>query len=302
MKFQITNSKYIILMIYFLSIVAVSAADEYAPRVRAYVDKKSIFIGDRIKYTIEVKAGKGIVTEFPDLKDEKIGDFEIKDSDSLTRNGLIKKWYFITAYSPGKHIIPPLEIKYKNDKAAEWASKKTEPIMILINSVLPQGKMPDDIKDIKGVLSFREINWPLIISLLTAFFIILKLLIAYRRRKNALPVKLPHEAALEELGAIRSALAQGGSIKEYYVGISDCVRHYIEKTLGLRAPEMTTEEFLISVHDSKSLSPEHKDLLGGFMAACDMVKFAKYSPDRPETEAVFVTAKKFIEETKNVHI
>ena len=53
------------------------------------------------------------------------------------------------------------------------------------------------------------------------------------------------------------------------------------------------------------LLPEQKESLGDFLASCDLVKFARYTPGRIEVEAVFVTAKKFVEETKgaaDVHI
>ena len=57
---------------------------------------------------------------------------------------------------------------------------------------------------------------------------------------------------------------------------------------------MTTEEFLISLGSSGSLSAEEKASLREFLSSCDLVKFAKYSPDKDETDAVFNTARKFI--------
>ena len=121
--------------------------------------------------------------------------------------------------------------------------------------------------------------------------------IVYVRLKRYVPVKLPHETALEELEAIRAQYLQGGGVKEFYVGVSDCVRRYIEHAFKLKAPEMTTEEFLGSLKESPALSMDQKDLLKGFMNACDMVKFAKYSPSSMEADSVYVTAKDFIHES-----
>lgn len=112
------------------------------------------------------------------------------------------------------------------------------------------------------------------------------------------PVKLPHETALEELEAIRSSLAQSGDMKEFFVRISDCIRCYIERAFLVKAPEMTTEEFLNSLRASPALTIEQKDLLKDFLKACDLVKFAKYSPSAKESETVFAAAQRFVEETR----
>lgn len=257
------------------------------PIIRAYVDKKSIFIGDRIRYTIKIEAKKKFEVEFPKFKDNKIGEFEIKDAG--------KSWFDVAIYTVGKHRIPPLEIKYREKGKSDWDIKKTDEVYITVQSVLPKQVKALDIKDIKGPVHFYEINWFLAIGVFLAAAICISSFIAYKRRRSRLPLRLPHETALEELEAIKGIFARTGDVKEYYVGISDCVRRYIERAFKLKAPEMTTEEFLISLKDSTALSYEDKGLLKEFLSACDLVKFAKYAPTRPEMESVFTTAKKFIE-------
>lgn len=111
-------------------------------------------------------------------------------------------------------------------------------------------------------------------------------------------MKLPHESALEELESIRANFLKSSDVKEYYAGASDCIRRYIERSFRLKAPEMTTEEFLGSLSESTALSPDQKDLLKEFLNACDLVKFARYNPAKGEMESVSLAAKKFIEETK----
>jgi hypothetical protein len=78
------------------------------------------------------------------------------------------------------------------------------------------------------------------------------------------------------------------------------VRRDVERVFALKAPEMTTEEFLNSLGYSEALSIAHKELLRGFLNACDLVKFAKYAPTRDEAQNVYVTARGFVEETKDV--
>jgi len=104
--------------------------------------------------------------------------------------------------------------------------------------------------------------------------------------------------ALENLKA--KNLPRFGKIKEYYIELSDIVRHYMENRFSLPAPEMTTEEFLYSLRESKSLKGSHKNLLKQFLNHCDMVKFAKYGPTEQEMDDSFNSAKKLVDETRCV--
>ena len=288
--------RYRSLLIIGLLIISAQAAwaEKDGITVRASADRKKAFIGDRIRYTIEVRAPKGIEIEFPKFAENKIGDFEIKDSGSKGNS----RWYYIASYSAGKAVIQPLEIKYRK-KGADWKAAKTKPIEIIVESVLPRNQAIYDIKEIKGPLYFFEINWLLVSAAVIVMGLSVIAFLLYRKKKRLAAIRLPHETALEELEAIRAALARGGSIKEFYINISDCVRRYIERVFKVKAPEMTTEEFLGSMRESLALSAEHKKPLGEFLAACDLVKFAKYMPAKDEIEAVFTTAKRFIEETKS---
>ena len=91
---------------------------------------------------------------------------------------------------------------------------------------------------------------------------------------------------------------QQGKVKEYYFELSNIARHYIENRFRLKAPEMTTEEFLFSLRESAILSGTHKNLLKKFLNLCDIVKFAKYAPNEEAIEKSFGAAKKFVDETK----
>ncbi len=283
---------------------ALAGAEKDDIAVRASVDKKTIFIGDRIKYIIEVRSKKNIEVEFPKFQDDKIGSFDIKNTGISTKSAifgsrLFSNWYYITIYSPGKPLIPSVEVRCREKTQKDWALKKTEPIGIIVESFLAKENKLLDIKDIKGPIHFYQVSWAIVIGALIILSSCVLLVVIYKKNKSA-PVKLPHETALEELEAIKGELATGGNVKEYYTKVSDCIRQYIERAFKIKAPEMTTEEFLSSLKNSSSLSLSQKDLLKVFLNACDLVKFAKYMPPRPEIDTIFVAAKNFIEETKDV--
>lgn len=285
-----------------LSLAGCAAAAKDDVVIRSSVDRKSVLIGDRIKYNIQVKGPAGLEVRMPAFQDNSIGEFEIKDSAERAKKGFlgrrtIEGWYYITAYSSGKKTIPQAEVKFRLKGAKDWSAKTTVPIDISVSSLLPSSGTAKDIRDIKGPLSFYEIRWIIVFGILLGLGILVFSILLYRKMKQNVPVRLPHETALEEIEALRALLAKNGDVKEYYAGISDCVRRYIERAFKLRAPEMTTEEFLNSLRDSAALSLGQKDLLKGFLAACDLVKFAKYAPAKAETENIYTTANHFIEET-----
>ena len=124
-----------------------------------------------------------------------------------------------------------------------------------------------------------------------------------KKMKSAQPVvlPLPWEIAygrLEELK--RKNLIAQGRVKEYYINLSGIARRYIEDRFKIKAPEMTTEEFLNSLRYSQELQTEHKNILKDFLNACDMVKFAKYGPSAAEAEQGFGLVKKLVDETREV--
>lgn len=281
------------------------ALDEDTPFLKTSISRKRILVGDRIRYKAEIFSKLNLEIEFPKFKDNKIDECEIKDSGKEIKRPLFggKKdyinWLDITSYYIGKRKIPPIEIKYREKGEGNWKTLKTDELYFTVESVLPRNTPLYDIKDIKG--PFYPFSFLKLAMWIAAAGIIVWLMIRLLRRIiKKKPPKLPHEVAIEALEAARDRLSKTGNIKDYYVEISDAVRRYIETVFRLRAPEMTTQEFLTSLTDSRNISGVYKDLLKVFMEACDLVKFAKHTPSKEEIESVFTTAKKFIEETKVV--
>ena len=79
--------------------------------------------------------------------------------------------------------------------------------------------------------------------------------------------------------------------------LSGIVRTYIEARFGLKAPDMTTEEFLQVTSNAQALSSSHRRLLQEFLERSDLVKFARYEPSRHEADEAFEAAHRFIQDT-----
>lgn len=164
-----------------------------------------------------------------------------------------------------------------------------------------------DIRDIKPPLSFVGDYLLLIIFasiIVLAALVFLSIFLKKRLKRKAkepLPApKSPYQIAREALLALQGQGLPGlGKTKEYYFRLSDIARRYIENRFNIKAPEMTTEEFLFSLRDSAILSGLHKELLKEFLTLCDIVKFAKYGPTPKEIDESFNGAVRLLKETRN---
>jgi hypothetical protein len=129
--------------------------------------------------------------------------------------------------------------------------------------------------------------------------VIVALLIMRRRRLSAREEEIiripPHETALSALDDLAAEdLPGSGLIKLFYQRVSSILRTYIEDRFGLRAPEQTTEEFMISLRESSTLPQQYQSLLETFLTHCDLVKFAELKPNEIEIKKTFESCRAFI--------
>ena len=118
-----------------------------------------------------------------------------------------------------------------------------------------------------------------------------------RAQAQIVPVIPPHIRAKQKL---REALAIIGQPREFCILVSDTARWYLEERFDFHAPERTTEEFLYELQSTNLLTPDQKESLGEFLNRCDLVKFAKYEPGRPELEDLHTSAVRLVEETEPI--
>ncbi len=113
------------------------------------------------------------------------------------------------------------------------------------------------------------------------------------KQRSAYDVAVARLHALEYRGAPSSGDADG-----WFVELSAIVRGYLEQRYALRAPELTTEEFLQVAAARPELSGDHRRQLSEFLARCDQVKFAGYRPEAAESIASLGGARGFVEDTR----
>ena len=93
-------------------------------------------------------------------------------------------------------------------------------------------------------------------------------------------------------------LVEQGDFMGFYNAIQGILRRYIEARFDIHAPERTTEEFLDELRGSHSPIGRHQKLLEKFLTHCDLVRFAKHTPEKQEIQATFDACKQFIIENQ----
>lgn len=178
-------------------------------------------------------------------------------------------------------------------------------LAIALQGVIVPGLWAEDLRDVKGPVAFPPNFWLFVLPLalvagLLSYLLVRFLIRRIRQRRSQPPRrKSAHEIAYERLQALKEQdLPSKGLIKEYFFQLSNIIRHYIEGRFGLKAPEMTTPEFLWSLKTTTELDPEHKGTLDEFLNFCDAVKFAKYGPTADEIEQGYSLVRKFVDETR----
>ena len=275
------------------------------------VSADSITVADRLEVAVEVVASEQQQVAFPDVED-KLGEFRVVDTRSddpkLLDSGRVarRQTYVLEPFLPGQYEIPALEIDL-GGKGAEADSQqkiKTDPIAIEVSSLLPDSEEEPDIKEASGPVEMPGVD-PRVYWLAGAAVLIAAAAgyLLWRRRRAKAQVQgappPPHEVAYRELDALLAEdFISRGLAKLFYVRLSNILRHYIENRFGLRAPESTTEEFLIDLRASLAFEGRQKDLLRQFLEHCDLVKFAKLKPSAHEIEGAVTTCREFIKETE----
>lgn len=84
---------------------------------------------------------------------------------------------------------------------------------------------------------------------------------------------------------------ESDNFKQWHIILGNLIRQYYETAHNIPALESTTKEFLTLLYQHKFPSTQ-TDLIKDILRRCDMVKFAKYSPDLHATISIYEKAEK----------
>lgn len=272
-------------------------------------------LGDAIYVRLEIEAPAGISVEAPyqEAGDQRLGRFRVlgfvRDANRKADGSQFhEQTYTLEAQTSGKHRVPPLRIEMLD---ARGTGDTVKPQEILTDEVsldiapVKTEAVDAPLRPALGALDpdIGGTNWLLVLGLSGGVvalgggsLLVARAMRARRKiekQRSAYEEAVAHLRALERRGAPDAATADA-----WFVELSSIVRTYLEKRYEIRAPELTTEEFLQVATARTELREEHRALLSQFLERCDRVKFAGYRPDAAESLATLEAARGFIEDTR----
>lgn len=113
----------------------------------------------------------------------------------------------------------------------------------------------------------------LALAALAVFLVVV--LVKYVSRRIHEHMMSPIERAWVELDRLlKKGLPGRGRYKDFYVELTMVVRRYVQRRYGIKAPHMTTEEFLKRLGELGLGARAQSESLARFLESADMVKFA----------------------------
>jgi hypothetical protein len=287
---MVKSLTYIVFLLILLMGIRPAWAQE-TPSLKAAVDKNQILIGQPIRFTIDVKSPMTSGNHLPQF--DSIPHFEIieKASPDSTISAAGASYHLewkITSFDSGRHVIPAFAVILGNQL------HKTDSLAIDVS----YGKVDttQDYHDIKGIRDLENpdvkyIPWIVAAVAAISLFLFVWFIRQPPTANRQLPTAnqeiiriTPIEEAMTNLEQLKKMLKEDpSSVKKYYYGLTDTLRTYLNRHLGLVTMEKTSEDLILSLSNMNM----DRDLFSSLTAALrmgDFVKFAKYIPGPYEND------------------
>ncbi len=270
-------------------------------------------IGDPVELRLIVVAESGVELLMPEfgrsLERFRVVGFVPRESVDPQGRTVFEQRYTLELSSSGEAAIPPIIVEFVDHRDGSQLAPEgedayelvTERLPFRVDSVVPKPAAADLVPPL-GELALHSQRGPLARVLIVGVLLCAALAVAVGvflvRRRRGDPSKSAYEEARAELDALMARPRPGpGQVAAFFVALSTVVRRYLERRFELRAPELTTEEFLVEAGASPDLGHEHQLMLQHFLHRADMVKFARMIPGADDIELAVQAASRFLDET-----
>ena len=293
--------KRLVLMIGFV-LGLFAAASAQGVEVSAKVQDEHVAVGKPFSLDLTMKVPYGYYVEWNEFATDtlseqidilKRGDLQrTADADS---NIIVQQQLTLMTFDTGYVHVPSVGLTYARSVEDQMRMKAfTDPVQLYVTTITvdtTQAFRPI-VPPIDQPVSMKEV-FPWILGLLLLILVGLMVWFFLKRRKPKVdengqsvrgPVTPPYDKAIGDLESLKQQkLWQVGKLKEYYSGLSDIAREYIEGQFNVNAVEMTTDDILRDVREL-NFDQEIYGKLKDTMELSDLVKFAKYTTSPLEND------------------
>ena len=277
--------------------------DGVALTVTASPDRVDIARDFEVVVKASVPAGRSIA--MPDLRDrfrgfsvaEDFAEEPVADADGATT--YVSSWRLVPKPCEKVYKLAPFVISVAQNGATNQESFYTSPVYFegpAVREPVTGGIEVDPQKDLP------PLSWKLVRTCALAL-LALAVVIAgvwWTVRKILQKVKehrmSPIERAMLELDRLlKKGLPGRGRYKDFYVELTMVVRRYIQRRHAVRAPNLTTAEFLRAAAENPAFTRAALAELKHFLESADMVKFAGIEATPEMADAATDKAKDYLE-------
>ncbi len=262
---------------------------------------------------IEAPAGISIDAPFQEAGGQRLGRFTMvafnRDTQRKADGGQRhEQTYTLEAPASGRQRIPPLRFEMTDHRKGSAADARPQevlteeipldvaPIAVEVASAQLRPATGELDPDVGGI------GWVALLGIVSGAAVLVSGSVlgirALRARRRIEQQRSAYDDAVAQLRALEANPPDESSADGWFVSLSAIVRRYLEHRYEIRAPELTTEEFLLVATARPELTAEHRVLLSSFLERCDRVKFAGYRPDADESLATLKAARGFVEDTR----
>lgn len=257
-----------------------------------------ITVGDVVELMIEVRHPAGTVAIIPTLEQDW-GDLEVRsqgpvaveeEGETLISRQMVEALLF----APGDFETPALAVAL-TDSGGATSEIIAPPTALTVQSVLTDADTePRDIK------AQAEIAAPFpttaVVAVAAALLLGALLFWWYSRRKGMTPflARTPLQRVLDDLKTIEGQnYPAREEYKQLYLAVSDLVRGFAQRQLGLPLQERTTAEMRQLMRQARVAPDTAKQLISLFHE-CDLVKFSQVTPTPESAADLFTEARAIV--------
>lgn len=278
---------------------------------KAKLDSATLLMGKTTALHLEITQDKDARGFFPNEQADtlnamvEIAERPAADTTDLGNNRIqINRDLIIQSFDSGMWIIKPIPYVVNGDTAyCNQLSIKVLPVDV------SQMKDIHDIKPVEDV-PFNLLDWlpDYWWAWLLGLLLIIGAIWAYRKyyKKGVNPLKPskkrlpPYEEAMINLRNLKAAqLWQQGQEKEYFTGLTDILRVYIDRRFHINAVEMTSSQIIDTLKKNEETKAVNEQL-EMILEIADIVKFANARPLADDNEVAYQRAVNFVEATRPV--
>lgn len=271
-------------------------------------DPETVDVGRDFFLTVTVTSPAGKTAFLPDFRDrlqgfqvaEDFAEEPVKDADGRTTQ--VTRWRLVPEPQAKRYRLAPLVVTVaENAAAGDPATSTFYTAPVRFAPPPPREAVSGDM-EISPTRDLPPLSWKLvgICAAVLAGLAALAAVVYLVVRKIRLMVRVhrmsPIERALYELEVLlKKGLPGRGFYKDFYVELTMVVRRYIERRHRVRAPNLTTQEFLAAAQDNPAFTAAAVAELRRFLESADMVKFAGVEATPEMADAATGKARGYLE-------